>query len=349
MSKPFSIRLSQKIQDMLASIQKQSERHTNQSLGVSEIIHTILENSSATGNMLLEIAELWDNEAESLENIRALLTINAPLSQSKLLFIVQLAHEYTDSPDAARRPNSDWLILINAVDALFELPVGKDHQHYYLSNLGIYHSEEKDFSSLSFREATRKLLAESRDKFKTFTEWKLSSEMIARNLEVAIRDEKYNESKLNDVLRPYLGDILRLAIREYVRKSGKPLKIGFGNTRTMFQHLPHISENDLEISMICGDNGEILSLISFKDSAFTLNSISELLTILHSLEARDGTPNTNLSAYTLEKDRVAISTERSLHYFSEETASKLVFHIKNIIKSNEHSEIIRANLDAYGE
>lgn len=346
-AKPFSIRLTQTVRKVLETVRHQREKQLDRAVPTSEIVQQFLEHPPRIGNLILEVAALDDDRAASLEALRLLIALGEPLSPARALFLVQLVHEACERPGKADRPNTDWLPIVRAFDALIQLPLAEAHQPYYLSNLGIHAVMDDDsLDELSFQASAHELLARHENLLAT-SEWTVSSEGVARCLAVALRDEALDERAMNETLKSHWPGLLQLAIRGHVATTGLPLKI-------IYEGLPvstvtRINGNGLELQVLSGQSGDLSAYIGFEQSGFTLGSFGDLLALLRALGSPSGDPKRKFVVFDIKPDRVCIGLGSSRHYVPASTAKELTSHIRAVLDGPEHATLIAALKSAYGE
>lgn len=344
--KPFSIRLTQGVQKVLETVRYQREKQLDRAVPTSEIVQQFLEHPPRIGNLILEVAALDNDRTASLESLRLLIALGEPLSPARALFLVQLVHEACGRPGKADRPNTDWLPIVRAFEALIQLPLAEAHHPYYLSNLGIHGIMDDSLDGLSFQASAHELLTRHANLLAT-SEWTVSSEGVARCLAVALRDEALDERAMNEALKPHWPGLLQLAIRAHVAATGHPLKI-------IYEGLPvgtvaRINGNGLELQILSGQSGDLSAYIGFEQSGFTLGSFGDLLALLRALGAPSGDPERKFVVFDIKPDRVCIGLGSSRHYVPAATARELTGHLRAVLDAPEHAPLIAALKSAYGE
>ncbi len=344
--KPFSIRLTHGVQKVLEAVRHQREKQLDRAVPTSEIVQQFLEHPPRIGNLILEVAALDNDRIASLEALRLLIALGEPLSPARALFLVQLVHEACERPGKTDRPNTNWLPIVRAFDALIQLPLAEAHHPYYLSNLGIYGVRDDSMDGLSFQASAHELLVRH-EQLLTISNWPVSSEGVARCLAVALRDEVLDERAMNDTLQPHWPGLLQLAIRGHVAKSGQPLKI-------IYEGLPvstvaRVMGEDLQIQIVSSESADLSAYIGFEQSGFTLDSFGELLWLLRALGTDNGDPERKFVVFKIPPDRVCIGVGTSRHYVPASTAQALAGHLRAILDAPEHATLMGALKSAYGE
>lgn len=347
MTAPFSVRLPERVKAALEAVRSKRSAQLGRLVPMSEVVHGLLEHPPKIGNMMLEFAALDTDRTKSLETIRLLVALNESLSPARAMFVAQLVHEASARLLSINPQNTAWAPVVKAFEALIGLPVTPAHQPYYLSHLGFHDPSNRDLENVPFHAAANELLKRYEHILET-ADRELSVEGLARCLAVALRDEAFDERAMNEALKPYWPDLLKLAIRGHVATTGKPLKILYDGMPVTT--IARIRDNDLRVDITCGSENNISGYVGFgQNSLLTVGSFGDLLLLANVLESRTENPNRAYGAFEIKDDRVCLRAGNSHHYMTRQTAMALSRHLQSALHAPEHRTLFAAMRSAYGE
>ncbi len=215
----FTIRIPTWLKDSLVRI-KGSYSGINT---ISDAARLALETGAGSFEPLADARELWEmqkDEADALKRIIAKWQCGQQIfNRAELTFIGQLAHRAymsTQTSNVQGSPIKSNLKAFNAIRTLrntryTQTEAVEYRDRYYHGNLGNSGGGTIDDQIASM--------------IQTMKEFPYSShaEFISRCLEGALRDEpSFPIDQLNDVLRPHLPALIKLALRAYYQDKKKP-------------------------------------------------------------------------------------------------------------------------------
>ena len=289
----LSIRISDALREYLERAKNVLSSSRGDGVSTSDVAKMLLE--SAKDDRLdhrLEVADLQQNTAQSLWNVRRKWGQRQGLSHAEWLFVAQYiqvgCEELAEDPEHPT-PESFAQVLeaFLAVRAL-RVDRGVELDRYYLGNLGLTDGailNRRQLDPEVVPKVTGNLIQELRH-----SERPPKPVFCARNLYVTLRDETLpGVAAINDALTPYLPTLFRLAARGHWLRERKPIRALGSRNAFVSPTFPPVASGDHRLSILVGSDGEIEMLLEMnrKDVAYPLSRyprVREFATMLVRLE-----------------------------------------------------------------
>lgn len=180
----------------------------------SDLARSLLETASLQHG---EFGELLADQVEAVKHIEQLGQTRQPLRRAQWEFLSFLIHRAYQNNRRQMVQGRYFKAVLQAFAAWRQLVEGQEiaqEDRYFLSNL-------RDTGSSDLQQRIDDLVRTMPSLI-----WNSQAEFGARNFNVAMRDgiENIHALDLNEVLAPYLPDLLPVAIRAVYSHTGKPLR-----------------------------------------------------------------------------------------------------------------------------
>jgi len=265
----LSVRISDALRRRLENARQMFSRTEGDSMSISEVAKRFLESAQDDN---IEASELLSRPTETLLNIRrkweGQLSLSGP-EWLALVYYVQIGCEQvSENPDLPKAES--YASLLEAFVAARTLRIGKNPEadHYYLGNLesrvvapGSNGDEPVDSEAVA--KAARAIARRLRES-------PLSTPKpvaVGRNLYVVFRDERLRGVEaLNEVLRPYLPALFRIAARGHYLREGLPVREQRGGDFTGLRppNPPPVVAGDFRLSIALDESNEFSMLLDLE-------------------------------------------------------------------------------------
>ncbi len=300
----LSIRVSEALRQHLEHAKCLLASSCDEGVSVSDVAKLLLE--SALNDRLdhrFEAARLRTEPTLSLRRIRQKWELDYPLSHAEWLLLAEFVRcgceEACANPDLPG-PNSIAQVLMAfvAVRSL-RMERGVELDRYYLGNLRWQSVNDRKLDPDLVTDVVEQLLLQLQQ---STVRWNRQV-FAARNLYIALRDEKLlSIGGLNDVLKPYLPALIRLAARGHWLRIRKPIRRTYGGCCSSSFSLPPLEADSIRLDLFVSD-GELQVFVTFvyKDITFALESyplIRDFGTMLKCLSFVDKWDGSEFFGYT---------------------------------------------------
>lgn len=289
----LSIRVSESLRQHLEYAKRLLAGTSDESVSVSEVAKMLLE--SALDDRLdyrFEVARLRTEPTASLSRIRQKWELGYPLSHAEWLLLAEFVRcgceEAGANPDLPS-PNSTAQVLMAfvAVRSL-RMERGVELDRYYLGNLRWQGVNDRQLDPNLVTDVVEQLLLQLQQ---SSAGWNRQI-FAALNLYRAIRDEKLSSiGGLNDVLKPHLPTLIRLAARGHWLRIRKPIRRTYGGCCSSSFSLPPLKSDSVRLDPFVNDGElEVFVTFAYKDITFALESyplIRDFATMLKCLGVVD--------------------------------------------------------------
>ena len=256
----LSIRISDTLRDFLEASQGVIADARRESVSISDVAKLLLESAREDRlDFRWEVAELQQTPTESLFRIRRKWEQRNALARAEWVFLAKYiwvaCEEISENP---MMPDPSTLALVLeaflAVRAL-RTDGGCGLDRYYLGNLGVpdgasFH--ERQYEPQLVPRVVGRLLEELRESLS-----RPKPTFVGRNFFVALRDEMLADVvTLNQILKPFLGRLFRLAARGHWIRERRPVR-GPGEAHVHASHMPPAATEGLALVASSNTEGEI--------------------------------------------------------------------------------------------
>ena len=268
----LSIRISNTFREFLERVRLQFSEAGNSSLSLSDTAKMLLE--SASENRLddrVEAGELLIEPTRALVRIRQKWQQQQPLTRAEWIVVGQ----YVENGCERISPELEWPsreLYAQVLEAFLAVRGLRRHASlekdgYYLENLtgsaeplgGGRHKGDPELVPLLVQRTIEELRA---------GQGRGGSPFWARNLYVALREERIEGiERLNEVLRPYVGSLYRLAARGHWLAEGRPVREGrtsWEPLESLPEDVPSVEEEPFRVTTLVDDESEVHMLVSMQ-------------------------------------------------------------------------------------
>ncbi len=264
----LSVRISDALRRRLENARQMFGRTDGDSMSISEVAKRFLESAQ---DDYIEASELLGRPTETLLNIRRKWERNQSISRAEWQVIGYYLQEGCESPtEEPQLPGAEsYVVLLEAfVAALALLKTGKNREldYEYLWNLV---SEplrpETDVTVEAIIKAARHRIRGLREP--SATARKSPPVFIGRNLRFLFGDERLRGVEaLNEVLRPYLPALFRIAARGHYLREGRPVREQRRGDFTGLRppHPPPVVVGDFRLSIALDESNEFSMLLDLE-------------------------------------------------------------------------------------
>ena len=299
----LSIRVSESLRQHLEHARSLLANARDEGVSISEVAKLLLE---STVNECLdhrfEAASLYIEPTASLNRIRQKWGLGYPLNHAEWLLLAEFVQSGCEDPC----PNPDLpgpksvaqvLMAFLAVRSL-RMGRGVELDRHYLGNLRWQAVNDRQLDPELVTDVVQLLLLQLEE---AGMHWKCQI-FAARNLYLAIRDEKVQSViGLNDVLKPHMPTLMRLAARGHWLRMRQPLGRTDGACRCSFA-VPTLGSDCIRLDLVVND-GELQVFITFvrRKIVYPLQSyplIRDFSTMLNCLKLGDKWNGSEFFGYT---------------------------------------------------
>lgn len=271
----LSIRVSDGVRGFLDRARKQFSDARGEALSISDVAKLLLEGAIESRlDDRLETTDLLADPTAALLRVRRKWEDNQQLTRAEWTVLAQYVQSGCDelSSDPELPGRESFARLLEAFLAVRELRLGGGGprlDHYYLSNLTGWtqQSEEVLKGGPQATEIVRSVVKRGIWNLRDVPGFSRPP-FAGRNLYVAIRDEPLESvDSLNRVLQPFLPCLYGLAARGHWLVEHRPLRAlrkHFPTLESMPPHVPDIKVDDIRLSSIINDDGELHMMLSLK-------------------------------------------------------------------------------------
>lgn len=264
----LSVRISDAMRRRLEAAQRLISGTNGETVSISDVAKRFLETAQ---DDRIEASDLLAQPTETLINVRRKWERGLSLSHAEWqvlgYYIQQGCEQLREGPELLSAES--YIALTEAFVAALSLRRGSKNvfelDHYYLGNLGTPAPDEKTVNVESVIRLSRKWIGrikEARGNGARTPE----PGLIGRNLYVVFRDEHLRSVEgLNEVLRPYMRTLFRVAARGHYLSEKRPVRQSSVHQMAgSYQHQPDpVVLGELRLSVHIQDSLEFSMLLTF--------------------------------------------------------------------------------------
>ena len=289
----LSIRVSESLRQHLEHARSLLANARDEGVSLSDVAKLLLE--TAVNDRLdhrFEAASLQIKPTLSLSRIRQKWELGYPLNHAEWLLLADYVRcgceESCANPDLPASNSIAHVLMAFVGVRSLRMERGVELDRYYLGNLRWQGVNDRKLDPELVTDVVEQLLLQLQQ---ASVRWNRGI-FAARNLYIAIRDEKLSSiGGLNDVLKPYLPTLIRLAARGHWLRIRQPIRRTYGGCCSSSFALQTLKSDSIRLDFFVSD-GELQVIITFlhKDVTYPLESyplIRDFATMLKCLKFAD--------------------------------------------------------------